>query len=145
MLLDLNMPGMTGFETLKMLRFMLAITELPPIVALTADATAETRESALAVGFSAYVTKPIDTAQLLSTIDRLVGARSALAGGARTPGGDAAAGEAAGPAMAGPAASPARKARPDADRTAWMPRVRRSSRYATLPSGRGWRGPPAGR
>jgi two-component system, sensor histidine kinase RpfC len=76
-LLDLNMPGMGGFDTLKMLRFMLALNELPPIVALTADATAETREAALSLGFSAYVTKPIDSPQLLATIDRLATAAQA--------------------------------------------------------------------
>lgn len=79
-LLDLNMPTMSGFETLKMLRFMLPVRALPPIAALTADATAETREAALALGFSDYVTKPIDAPRLLDTIDRLVGA--ALAHGA---------------------------------------------------------------
>ncbi len=74
-LLDLNMPGMSGFETLKMLRFMFPIPDLPPLVALTADATADTREAALAAGFSAYVTKPIDSLHLLATVDRLVAAR----------------------------------------------------------------------
>lgn len=74
-LLDLNMPGMSGFNTLKMLRFMLPIPDLPPIVALTADATAETRDAAMALGFSAYLTKPIDTLQMLATIDRLAGQR----------------------------------------------------------------------
>ncbi len=72
-LLDLNMPGMSGFDTLKMLRFMLPIADLPPIVALTADATAETREEAMTLGFSAYLTKPIDTGRMLATIDRLGG------------------------------------------------------------------------
>ncbi len=74
-LLDLNMPGMSGFETLKMLRFVFPIPDLPPLVALTADATADTRDAALAAGFSAFVTKPIDSPQLLATIDRLVAAR----------------------------------------------------------------------
>ncbi len=72
-LLDLNMPGMSGFNTLKMLRFMLPIPDLPPIVALTADATAETRDAAMALGFSAYLTKPIETLHMLATIDRLAG------------------------------------------------------------------------
>jgi two-component system sensor histidine kinase RpfC len=76
-LLDLNMPGMSGFETLKMLRFVFPIPDLPPLVALTADATADTRDAALAAGFSAYVTKPIDSPQMLATIDRLVAARMA--------------------------------------------------------------------
>jgi len=70
-LLDLNMPGMSGFDTIKMMRFMLPLGELPPVVALTADATSETREAALSLGFSAYVTKPIDSVELLAKIDQL--------------------------------------------------------------------------
>ena len=72
LLLDLNMPGMGGFETIKLLRFTEPPHELPPIVALTADATDETRQEALQLGFSDYVTKPVDSPSLLHTIDRLV-------------------------------------------------------------------------
>ncbi len=97
-LLDLNMPGMSGFETLKMLRFVMPIPALPPLVALTADATADTREAAMAAGFSAYVTKPIDSPRLLSTIDRLVVAR-------RAPAADAAAEPGAGRQAREPAPS----------------------------------------
>lgn len=86
-LLDLNMNGMSGFETLKMLRFMLPINEIPPIVALTADATMETRNAALSLGFSDYVTKPIDAPALLATIDLLVVAKQTSGGvtGGRDP------------------------------------------------------------
>lgn len=89
-LLDLNMPGMSGFNTLKMLRFILPISELPPILALTADATAETRDEAMTLGFSAYLTKPIDTQQMLATIDRLAGGRARLAERAASPAASAA-------------------------------------------------------
>ena len=81
-LLDLNMVGMSGFETLKMLRFMLPIDEIPPIVALTADATVETRNAAMSLGFSDYVTKPIDAPALLETIDSLIVAKGSV--GAQT-------------------------------------------------------------
>jgi len=84
-LLDLNMLGMSGFETLKMLRFMLPIDEIPPIVALTADATVETRNAALALGFSDYVTKPIDAPALLETIDSLVAAKGSMGAGNAAP------------------------------------------------------------
>ena len=84
-LLDLNMPGMSGFDTLKMLRFVFPIPDLPPLVALTADATAETREAALGLGFSAYVTKPIDAVQLMATIDQLAATRRAAPGSAEPP------------------------------------------------------------
>ena len=84
-LLDLNMLGMSGFETLKMLRFMLPIDEIPPIVALTADATVETRNAALAVGFSDYVTKPIDAPALLETIDLLAEGNGSRGAGPNAP------------------------------------------------------------
>ena len=72
LLLDLNMPGLGGLDTVKLLRFTGNIKDLPPIVALTADATHETRKRALDLGFSDYVTKPVDAHSLLDTIDRLV-------------------------------------------------------------------------
>jgi two-component system sensor histidine kinase RpfC len=110
-LLDLNMPGMSGFETLKMLRFMLPIAEIPPIVALTADATAETRQAAISLGFSAYVTKPIEAPQLLATIDSLVRA-PAGADGEREPG------DAGGPTAAEPASLAPAQPSPEPQRIA---------------------------
>jgi len=71
-LMDLNMPGMSGFEAIRLLRFMEAANDIPPLVALTADATGETRTKALELGFSDYLTKPIDSHHLIETIDRLV-------------------------------------------------------------------------
>ena len=47
------------------------VDELPPIVALSADATPQTREACRAVGFSAYLTKPVDTQLLLRTLAEL--------------------------------------------------------------------------
>jgi two-component system, sensor histidine kinase RpfC len=44
-------------------------------VALTADATDETRRQCEEAGFAAYLTKPLDAEQLLGAIDRLAGAR----------------------------------------------------------------------
>ena len=73
-LLDVNMPVMGGFDAIKMLRFTHDLSELPPIVALTADATRETRDAALELGFSAYLTKPVDSRQMLAAIDRLTAA-----------------------------------------------------------------------
>lgn len=72
-LMDLNMPELGGIEAVKLLRFMHDPTDLPPIVALSADATADTREACRQVGFSAYLTKPIDTQLLLRTLAELAG------------------------------------------------------------------------
>ena len=77
-LLDLNLPGMSGFEVVKLLRFALNLTETPPLVALTADATPETRAKAMSIGFSSYVTKPIDAVSLVEALDGLLAAQGSV-------------------------------------------------------------------
>jgi two-component system sensor histidine kinase RpfC len=74
-LMDLNMPVLGGIEAVKLLRFTHDVDELPPIVALSADATPQTRETCKSVGFSAYLTKPVDTQLLLRTLAQLTGGR----------------------------------------------------------------------
>ncbi|MCB9943767.1 MAG: response regulator [Geminicoccaceae bacterium] len=77
-LMDLNMPGLNGFDTIKLLRFSDSVESLPPVVALTADATSETRSRAMELGFSEYVTKPVDSPTLMAVIDRLAGDKARL-------------------------------------------------------------------
>jgi two-component system sensor histidine kinase RpfC len=72
-LMDLNMPELGGIEAVKLLRFMHNPAELPPIVAVSADATPDTQEACRQVGFSAYLTKPIDAQLLLHTLATLTG------------------------------------------------------------------------
>ncbi len=70
-LLDISLPGMSGVELVERLRADDALRHVP-VIALTAHAMAGDRESYLAAGFDAYVTKPIvDEGVLLRTIDRL--------------------------------------------------------------------------
>jgi two-component system sensor histidine kinase RpfC len=83
-LMDLNMPGTGGVEAMKLLRFAHAAEDLPPVVVLSADATEETRRRCASAGFSGYLTKPVDSALLIRTIDELVGERSAAAASAST-------------------------------------------------------------
>lgn len=71
-LLDLNMPVMGGLEVAKVLRFTRQGASAPPLVALTADATHESRHACEEAGFDGYVTKPVETKELLKTIDALV-------------------------------------------------------------------------
>jgi len=73
-LLDVNMPEMSGPETVKLLRFTHPPAELPPLVALSADATRRTRQRCLELGFTEYLTKPLDAALLIDTIDQLLAA-----------------------------------------------------------------------
>ena len=84
-LMDLNMPELGGIDAVKLLRFTHDLDELPPIVALSADATAQTRETCRAVGFSAYLTKPVDTGLLLRTLDELTAGPGTAPMAARPP------------------------------------------------------------
>lgn len=74
-LMDINMPGMSGLETLKLLRFAHRPEELPPVLVLSADASEATRRDCLAAGFSGYLTKPVDTVLLLQRIDDVLAGR----------------------------------------------------------------------
>jgi DNA-binding NarL/FixJ family response regulator len=57
-LLDLNMPGVSGLEALPQLREQLP--DNVKIVILTTSKAPETERSAMALGADAYVSKPID-------------------------------------------------------------------------------------
>jgi two-component system sensor histidine kinase RpfC len=68
-LLDVNMPVMNGLDAARLYRFSGDPSTLVPIVALTADATPEMEEKCAEAGMLARVTKPINRAELLHTID----------------------------------------------------------------------------
>jgi PAS domain S-box-containing protein len=72
--MDLQMPGMDGFETTRKLRQLDVRNLAPtPIVALTAHALERDREKALATGMQGYITKPIDPVVLGETLARHLG------------------------------------------------------------------------
>lgn len=68
-LLDLNLPGMDGFEALRRLRDD-PVTCAIPVIAVTANAMVRDIERGRAVGFSDYLTKPINVSHFLESIDR---------------------------------------------------------------------------
>jgi CheY-like chemotaxis protein len=69
-LLDISLPEMDGTQVLAWLREQDELRETP-VIALTAHAMAGDREKYLALGFDAYLTKPIiDDALLLETISK---------------------------------------------------------------------------
>jgi len=62
---------MNGLDAVKLHRFATGGRDSPPFIALTADATEETRRQCEEAGIAAYVTKPVDMEQLLGLIDRV--------------------------------------------------------------------------
>jgi two-component system, sensor histidine kinase RpfC len=70
LILDMNMPEVSGVEVVKSLRFMDTSGSLP-VIMLTADATPEARELSLSAGANRFLTKPVDARGLLETIASL--------------------------------------------------------------------------
>lgn len=69
-LLDLNLPDISGEEVLRLLRGD-PKTQAIPVVVLSADATSVQMKRLKAVGAQDYITKPLDVHQFLDIIDRM--------------------------------------------------------------------------
>ncbi|GEM_PF-2369626 len=71
-LMDMNLPGMSGMEALGTLREDDRLCAIP-VIAVSADAIPHHIELALEAGFSDFVTKPIEIDKLLAAIDSVLG------------------------------------------------------------------------
>jgi two-component system sensor histidine kinase RpfC len=72
-LMDVNMPVLNGIEATKLHRFASLGKPRLPIIALTADATPETKQRCEEAGMDACVIKPIEPARLLNIVESIVG------------------------------------------------------------------------
>ena len=79
--LDINLPGMSGFELLSRLQANPATRDIP-VLALTAAAFPRDAKKGLAAGFFRYITKPLDVKIFLAAIDDALveGSRRRMAG-----------------------------------------------------------------
>lgn len=72
-LMDIEMPEMDGFETTINIRNLNnRIRSNAPIIALTANATSTNKEKSVVVGMDGFLTKPIDTNQLLYSLEKVL-------------------------------------------------------------------------
>jgi len=67
-LMDINLPGMSGTEALKILA-QDALTQHIPVIALSANAIPRDIEKGLEAGFFRYLTKPIRINEFMNTVD----------------------------------------------------------------------------
>jgi CheY-like chemotaxis protein len=84
-LLDLHMPVLDGFETARRIRSGEAANCRCPIIAMTADVLAETRERCFAAGMDDYLAKPFRSDELATILERWVVAAAAPAGEQAAP------------------------------------------------------------
>jgi two-component system, cell cycle response regulator DivK len=73
-LMDLQLPGIDGTETLRRLR-QDSLARKVPVVAVTAFAMAEDRERAALAGFDGYIEKPISVRALPGQIEAFLAGR----------------------------------------------------------------------
>ena len=69
-LLDIQLPGMDGYEVARVLRSRPELTATP-IIAVTSYAMVGDREKSLAAGCSGYIEKPIDPQTFVDEIEAL--------------------------------------------------------------------------
>ena len=68
---DINMPIMDGLKLVKRVRMDERHKDVP-IIIITTEGSSEDRERAMALGASAYITKPIQAPQVIAKVKELL-------------------------------------------------------------------------
>ena len=68
-LMDINLPGMNGYEALEYIQAQPELSGIP-VIAVTADAMPASRSRGLTAGFTDYIVKPIDVRKLLAVVSQ---------------------------------------------------------------------------
>ena len=71
-LMDIQLPGMSGIDTLGHLRADPTTRDIP-VMAVTASAMTQDRQKIMAAGFDAYQSKPIDVKGFLAAVAQMLG------------------------------------------------------------------------
>jgi two-component system cell cycle response regulator DivK len=71
-LMDIQLPGMSGIEALKALRAN-PVTAAIPVVAITASVMQQDRQQIMSAGFDGFIEKPINLKALFDTVKKSVG------------------------------------------------------------------------
>lgn len=77
LMLDIEMPGMTGFDVMEQLSQESLVDEYFPILILTAHQDAETRNRALRAGAADFINKPFDQTEVVLRVKHMLEVRKA--------------------------------------------------------------------
>ena len=75
-LMDIQLPGMSGIEALKALRAAPATAAIP-VVAITASVMQQDRQQIMSAGFNGFIEKPINLRNFLETVQKAMKAGTA--------------------------------------------------------------------
>lgn len=75
-LMDIQLPGMSGIDALKALRAAPATAAIP-VVAITASVMQQDRQQIMNAGFDGFIEKPINLRVFLDTVQKAMKARTA--------------------------------------------------------------------
>jgi len=75
-LMDIQLPGISGIEAIKALRADPATAGIP-VIAITASVMQQDRQQIVNAGFNAFIEKPVNLRNLLDTVQQAIGGKKA--------------------------------------------------------------------